>query len=255
MMGKNIRLDRFLADMEKGSRSEIRQAAKKGRIQVNGKIEKQTDRKIDPDRDQVMLDGKAVQYHTWEYIMLYKPQGVISATEDLHHRTVLDLLDGENRRDLFPVGRLDVDTEGLLLLTNDGELAHRLLSPRKHVDKVYFARVAGQLPKDARERMAAGMMLEDGTPVQPAKLELLKDEEYQNEGEQEIRILLTIQEGKYHQVKRMFEAMGCRVVYLKRLSMGPLVLDETLLPGEYRRLTQEELARLKEGAFQDQKTD
>ena len=103
-MGMNIRLDRFLADMGKGSRSEIRQAAKKGRIQVNGKIEKQTDRKIDPDRDQVMLDGKSVQYHTWEYIMLYKPQGVISATEDLHHRTVLDLLDGENRRDLFPVG-------------------------------------------------------------------------------------------------------------------------------------------------------
>ena len=191
-MAKLMRLDKYLVEMNKGSRTQIKDAAKKGRIQVNGVPEKKTERKIDPETDEVTFDGQAVSYRAMEYIMLYKPQGVISATEDKRHRTVIDLLSGENRCDLFPVGRLDIDTEGLLLLTNDGDLTHRLLAPGKHVDKVYFARI----------------------------------------------------EGKFHQVKRMFEALGCQVVFLKRLSMGSLKLDPELKPGEYRPLTEEELELL-----------
>lgn len=235
-MAKMIRLDKFLVEMNKGSRSQIKEAAKKGRIQVNGKVEKKTDIKIDPDRDQVLYDGAAVSYRQFEYYMLHKPQGVVSATEDKRHKTVIDLLMGEKRYDLFPVGRLDIDTEGLLLLTNDGNLAHRLLAPKKHVDKTYFARISGTLPKDSAEVMAAGMTLSDGTEVKPGRLEILGVSE---DGMTEIR--LTIQEGKFHQVKRMFEALDCKVEYLKRLSMGALKLDASLKPGEYRSLTEEEL--------------
>ncbi len=140
VMAKLIRLDKYLVEMNKGSRTQIKDAAKKGRIQVNGVPEKKTERKIDPETDEVTFDSQPVSYRAMEYIMLYKPQGVISATEDKRHKTVIDLLSGENRSDLFPVGRLDIDTEGLLLLTNDGDLTHRLLAPGKHVDKVYFAR-------------------------------------------------------------------------------------------------------------------
>lgn len=245
VMGEKIRLDRYLADMGKGSRSQIRQAAKKGRIQVNGRTEMQTDRKVDPMADQVCMDGRPVSYQTLEYFMLYKPKNVVSATEDSRYRTVIDLLEGENRRDLFPVGRLDRDTEGLLLLTNDGELAHQLLSPRRHVDKTYFVRITGQLPADAAWQMEAGLTLKDQTCLQPARLTILTEDE----------VLLTIHEGKFHQVKRMFEALGCRVVDLKRLSMGTLVLDETLRPGEYRRLTDEELRHLRECGRQKGKTE
>ncbi len=238
-MAKMIRLDKFLVEMNKGSRTQIKDAAKKGRIQVNGKPEKKTDIKIDPEQDQVVWDGEEVTYHQYEYIMLHKPQGVVSATEDRHHKTVIDLLGGENRYDLFPVGRLDIDTEGLLLLTNDGDLAHRLLTPKKHVDKTYLAWISGTLPKDSLQIMAEGMTLKDGTRVKPGKLEILG---LLDNGMTEI--LLTIQEGKFHQVKRMFEALDCKVEYLKRLSMGPLRLDETLKKGEYRKLTKEELALL-----------
>ena len=238
VMAKLMRLDKYLVEMNKGSRTQIKDAAKKGRIQVNGVPEKKTERKIDPETDEVTFDGQAVSYRAMEYIMLYKPQGVISATEDKRHRTVIDLLSGENRSDLFPVGRLDIDTEGLLLLTNDGDLTHRLLAPGKHVDKVYFARIEGKLPETAVEQMAAGLTLTDGTPVMPGKLEILK------QWEKGAEILLTIQEGKFHQVKRMFEALGCQVVFLKRLSMGSLKLDPELKPGEYRPLTEEELELL-----------
>ncbi len=182
------------------------------------------------------FDGADVDYRTFEYIMLNKPQGVVSATEDNLHKTVIDLLGGDGRSDLFPVGRLDIDTEGLLLLTNDGDLAHRLLAPKKHVDKQYYARIEGTLPEDCAEQMAAGLTLADGTEVRPAKLKLLTPSE----------ALLTIHEGKFHQVKRMFEALDCRVVFLKRLSMGQLKLDESLLPGQYRRLTEEEISLLNE---------
>lgn len=235
-MGKTIRLDKFLAEMNRGSRSQIKDAAKKGRIRVNGEPEKKTERKIDPDRDTVTFDGETVSYQAWEYYMLNKPQGVVSATQDNLHRTVVDLIEDAARKDLFPVGRLDIDTEGLLILTNDGELAHRLLSPNRHVDKQYYARIEGTLPDDAGERMADGLTLKDGTEVKPARLQILGQAE----------ILLTIQEGKFHQVKRMLEALDCRVIYLKRLSMGGLRLDESLQPGEYRRLTEEELEILRE---------
>lgn len=243
MMGKSIRLDKFLVEMQQGSRSQIKEAAKKGRIQVNGEPEKKTERKIDPERDRVTFDGAEVSYAAWEYYMLNKPQGVVSATEDNLHRTVIDLIGEAARGDLFPVGRLDIDTEGLLLITNDGDLAHRLLSPKKHVDKQYFAKVKGTLPVDAAEQMAAGMTLKDETAVKPARLEILR--EISGEAAPCTEVLLTIQEGRFHQVKRMFEALNCQVVFLKRLSMGSLKLDETLLPGEYRKLTDEELADLK----------
>lgn len=239
-MAKAIRLDKFLVEMDKGSRSQIKGAAKKGRIQVNGQTEKKTERKIDPDTDQVLFDGMPVVYRAFEYYMLNKPQGVVSATEDNLHKTVIDLLDGEKRYDLFPVGRLDIDTEGLLLLTNDGDLAHRLLAPKKHVDKQYYAKVSGSLPEDSASIMAAGMTLSDGTEVRPAKLEILGTTLSYTE------ILLTIHEGKFHQVKRMFEALDCKVEYLKRLSMGTLKLDKSLAPGEYRRLTENEVALLQE---------
>ena len=255
-MAKPIRLDKFLADMNRGSRSQIREAAKKGRIQINGVTEKKTDSKIDPETDEVVFDGEKVSYHAYEYYMLYKPQGVISATEDRHHKTVIDLLSGENRRDLFPVGRLDIDTEGLLILTNDGDLTHRLLAPGKHVDKQYYAKVSGILPPDAKEQMAKGMTLEDGTEVKPGRLEILRRATSEMQVQEQTsdrldesalsEVLLTIQEGKFHQVKRMFEVLGCRVEYLKRLSMGNLKLDENLAPGEYRRLTDEEIQALQQ---------
>lgn len=247
-MGKPMRLDKFLVEMNRGSRSQIKEAAKKGRILVNGVLEKRTERKIDPEQDVVTFDGTAVSYLAWEYYMLNKPQGVVSATEDNLHQTVIDLIGGAVRGDLFPVGRLDIDTEGLLLITNDGDLAHRLLSPKKHVDKQYYAQVEGRLPEDATEQMAAGMTLSDGTKVLPAKLTILSPGKTRPAEAAATpaytEILLTIQEGKFHQVKRMFEVLDCRVVFLKRLSMGPLRLDEALQPGEYRKLTQKELEEL-----------
>lgn len=240
-MAKTIRLDKFLVEMNRGSRSQIKEAARKGRILVNGTVEKKTERKIEPGVDEVTFDGTSVTYRSCEYIMLNKPQGVVSATEDKRHKTVIDLLSGDNRSDLFPVGRLDIDTEGLLLLTNDGDLAHCLLAPRKHVDKQYYAKIEGRLPADCVERMAAGLTLSDGLEAQPARLEVISEDASGCAAE----VLLTIQEGKFHQVKRMFEALDCKVVYLKRLSMGSLKLDETLLPGEYRPLTPQELDALR----------
>ena len=238
-MGKEIRLDKFLADMGRGTRSQIREMAKKGRISINGQPVKKTDLKVDPERDAVAVDGQPVAYVTHEYYMLHKPAGVVTATEDNLHRTVMDLLKTA-RKDLFPVGRLDIDTEGLLLITNDGELAHQLQSPKKHVDKVYFARVAGALPEDAAQRMAEGMTLRDGTPVLPAELAI------DGTDGDETLVRLTIREGKFHQVKRMFEALGCRVTYLKRLSMGPLALDPELPCGAARPLTEQEIQAVKE---------
>ncbi len=241
-MSEKIRLDKFLADMGIGSRSQIKEAARKGRIQVDGITEKRTERKIDVEQETVTFDGSPVSYVKHEYYMLNKPQGVVSATEDKIYRTVLDLIDAKVRKDLFPVGRLDIDTEGLLLITNDGEMAHRLLAPRHHVDKTYFAMVEGTLPADAVEQVRAGVVLTDGTPVMPAELVILPKDSPQAllhrpenlptaaSGEAQSSdvtpVLITIQEGKFHQVKRMFEVLECRVVYLKRLSMGKLHLDE-----------------------------
>lgn len=239
-----MRLDKFLGEMGAGSRSQIKEMARKGRILVNGQVEKKSDRKVEPERDEICVDGQIVQYTAFEYWMLNKPQGVVSATEDNRYPTVVSLIKSAKRNDLFPVGRLDVDTEGLLLLTNDGELAHRLLSPKNHVDKVYYAKIQGQLPDDAQKRVEEGLVLEDGTRTLPAKLEIVTTDcpDVCLDACPEIcsEIRLTIQEGKFHQVKRMMEVLGCRVVYLKRLSMGSLLLDEMLKPGEYRELTEKE---------------
>jgi 16S rRNA pseudouridine516 synthase len=231
------RLDKMLAHMGFGTRSEIKKLLKMGRVEVNQKAEKDSGRQIDSHRDHVTVDGKQVVYREFIYLMLNKPQGVISATEDHRDRTVIDLLNGETRHfQPFPVGRLDKDTEGLLLLTNDGQLAHNLLSPRKHVPKTYYAEVDGQLDGEDITAFAEGVVLEDGYKTLPAKLNILSAEA----GEFS-RIELTIVEGKFHQVKRMFQAVGKKVVYLKRIAMGGLALDADLAPGSYRELTDEEL--------------
>ena len=232
---KALRLDKFLVEMGKGSRSQIKEMAKKGRIAVNGAVVRRTEEKIDPETDEVMVDRERVAWARMEYYLMNKPQGVISATEEgRHYPAVTSLLTGALRGDLFPVGRLDVDTEGLLLLTNDGALAHSLLSPKRHVDKTYEAIYEGTLPADCAEQVAQGLILEDGMKTLPGTIEVLEVG----------KARITIHEGKFHQVKRMFEAMGCKVVGLKRLTMGPLVLDESLKPGEYRPLTQAELQEL-----------
>lgn len=235
-MDKELRLDKFLADMGKGTRSVLKEAVRKGRVRVNGEAVKKADMKVRIPGDVVTFDGEEVAYVTMEYYMLNKPQGVVSATEDKKYPTVLDLIGDKKRKDLFPVGRLDLDTEGLLLITNDGDLAHRLLSPKKHVDKVYFACCRGRVREGAAEEFARGIRLPDGLLCLPAELTVLSFDSVQNETE----IHLRIREGKFHQVKRMMEAAGCPVLFLKRLSMGPLVLDENLKPGEYRPLTDKE---------------
>lgn len=236
------RLDKFLVEMSVASRSTIKDMAKKGRITVNGQIVKASDTKIDESADVVAVDGQVIAFSSTEYFMLNKPAGVITATLDKKARTVLDLLDERTRNDLFPVGRLDKDTEGLLLITNDGDLAHRLLAPKKHVDKVYYADIRGVVTDEHIRQFVSGLTLSDGTAVMPGELVILDVDS--TAGTSSIR--LTIHEGKFHQVKRMFEAVGTEVTYLKRLSMGPLSLDEKLSPGEYRRLTDEEINMLKE---------
>lgn len=241
-MGK-IRLDKYLADMGLGTRTEVKKKIRKGQISVNGKVMKEPEYKTDTDTDVVLADGKPLSYETFEYYMLNKPQGVVSATEDRKEKTVLDLISSKKRKDLFPAGRLDKDTEGLLLITNDGALAHQLLSPKKHVDKQYFVRLSKPLDPADAQKLETGVDIGEETLTMPAKVVYT--------GQSEEEVLITIQEGKYHQVKRMFQAVGNQVVFLKRLSMGSLKLDETLEPGAYRLLTQEEIARLKEHAGTD----
>lgn len=238
-----MRLDKYLADMGEGTRQEVKKYIRQGRILVDGEAVGKPEYKIDESKQRVMFDGREICYSQFEYYMLNKPEGVISATEDPREKTVIELLMGKKRKDLFPVGRLDKDTEGLLLITNDGMLAHRLLSPRHHVDKCYYAKVQGIVTEEDIDQFSEGVNI--GTKdrkeqTAPGKLEILKTDGLL--GISEIR--LTIQEGKYHQVKRMFEAVGKTVLYLKRESMGSLVLDESLRPGQYRKLTDEELKRL-----------
>lgn len=232
-----IRLDKYLADMGKGTRSEVKKAISKGLVRVNNVIVKKPETKLDTDSDHVLFDGVLVGYAQHEYYMLNKPAGVISATEDKREKTVIDLIIEKKRKDLFPVGRLDRDTEGLLLISNDGELAHRLLSPSKHVDKVYYAKIDGEVTIEDVEAFQQGFDIGEEKLTRPAKLRVLKS------GTQS-EIELTICEGKFHQVKRMFQAVGKEVVYLKRLQMGTLILDESLKPGEYRELTEQEIADL-----------
>lgn len=232
-----LRLDKYLADMGIGTRSEVKKAIGKGLVQVNGSVVKKTETKLDTDKDEVMYCSNPVSYAEYEYYMLNKPAGVISATHDKREQTVVDLIADRRRKDLFPVGRLDRDTEGMLLITNDGALAHRLLSPDKHVDKVYYARVHGAVTEKDAEVFRNGVDIGEDSPTLPAELHILSSGD-------ESEIELTIREGKFHQVKRMFQAVGKEVVYLKRLRMGPLSLDGTLKPGQYRKLTQKELEEL-----------
>lgn len=231
---KALRLDKYLADLGCGTRSQVKGFIRQGRVTVNGAVEKGADRKVMPGTDVVALDGLPLAYEEFEYYMLNKPAGYVSATEDPKDPTVVGLITGSGRKDLFPVGRLDKDTEGLLLITNDGELAHRLLSPKHHVPKTYLARIDGPVTQEHARLFQEGVDIGEERPTLPACLRILQSEE------QGALVELTICEGKFHQVKRMFEAVGRTVVYLKRLSMGSLQLDHELKPGEYRNLTEEE---------------
>lgn len=235
-----IRLDKYLSEMGVGTRQEVKKMIRKGQIKVDGYVVLKPEVKVDEIKQTVYVDDQPVIYEKYEYYLLNKPQGVISATEDSCERTVLDLISSKKRRDLFPVGRLDKDTEGLLLITNDGGLAHRLLSPKKHVDKTYYAEVEGRVTEEIVRIFANGVNIgneENEEWTLPAKLNVL-----QSEASSKVR--LTIQEGKFHQVKRMFQAVGMKVTYLKRETMGPLMLDKDLNPGEYRKLTKAELELL-----------
>ncbi|MFJ8461082.1 MULTISPECIES: pseudouridine synthase [Lysinibacillus] len=233
-----MRLDKLLANMGYGSRKEVKQLLKQKAVTVDGAYVKDAALHVDPEKQDVSVFGERVIYTEFVYIMMNKPPGVISATEDLRDETVIDLLDPLLQHfEPFPVGRLDKDTEGLLLLTNDGILAHNLLSPKKHVPKVYYAQIEGIVTDEDCEKFAQGVELDDGYVTKPGELIILKSA-------QQSEIELMIQEGKFHQVKRMFEAVGKRVTYLKRLSMGNLKLDDNLELGEYRELTAEELAGL-----------
>lgn len=229
------RLDKLLAGTGKWSRQEVKALVRQGLVRVDGRLAASAEDKLDPAAAIITVAGETISLRRFTYVMLHKPAGVLTATEDRKQPTVLDLLPPELRRiGLAPVGRLDKDTEGLLLLTNDGELAHRLLSPKYHVEKRYFARVDGELSAADAEAFARGMTLGDGLECLPAGLEVLPD-----------RVcIVTLREGKFHQVKRMLAARGAPVLYLKRLSMGPLTLDDSLAAGAYRLLRAEEISAL-----------
>lgn len=234
-----MRLDKFLCQTGGLTRSEAKLLLKKGMVTVNGQIEKDGDKKIDEMSDDVMLQGKKLFYEQFRYYLLHKPSGVITATQDNSQKTVLDLLSCVDTRNLFPVGRLDKDTEGLLLLTDNGKLAHKLLSPKKHVDKTYFVRLSAPLSDEAASLLASGVDIGDNELTLPAKIEILSETE----------IFLTILEGRFHQIKRMLAAVGNEVVYLKRLTMGPLRLPQDLPCGAFRPLSEEELEQLKQEHF------
>ncbi|HGR8933294.1 TPA: pseudouridine synthase [Streptococcus pneumoniae] len=236
-----MRLDKFLVACAVGSRTEVKNLLKAGRVTVNGKKEKSVKLQIDEKIDEIRFDGQVLEYEEFVYYMMNKPKGVISATEDPKHRTVLDLLDDLARsKEVFPVGRLDIDTHGLLLLTNNGQLAHVLLSPKRHVDKTYQAQVKGIMTQEDVETFIKGIPLKDFT-CQPARLEILSTDAEKNQSQ----IRVTIAEGKFHQIKRMVGYCGKEVVDLQRLTMGTLVLDENLERGKWRRLTKEELEILR----------
>ncbi|MFC7061468.1 pseudouridine synthase [Halobacillus seohaensis] len=230
-----MRIDKLLANMGYGTRKEVKNLLKGGNVRVNGQAERSAKTHVDPHSDLVTVLGETVEYREFIYLMLNKPGDVLSATEDAHDLTVIDILQPE---DLvfqpFPIGRLDKDTEGLLLITNDGQLSHRLTSPKKDIGKTYFAHIDGEVTDEDIESFSKGVMLDDGYVTKPAKLDII------TQGEQS-EIELTITEGKFHQVKRMFESVGKKVTYLKRLSIGGLDLDNDLGLGEYRELQEEEL--------------
>ena len=238
-MAKKTRLDKFLCDSLNMTRKEAKESVKKGKVVVNGEAIKKPEYKVDAEQDQVEFDHKLIQFEQFHYLMLHKPQGVVSATKDHHDQTVLDLIHEDYKDRLFPVGRLDKDTEGLLLLTDDGMLAHELLSPRKHVDKVYFAKVSGQFGENEIARFKEGLDIGNGERSKQARLQILKADV------QESEVLITIMEGKFHQVKKMFLAIGVKVTALKRVQFGDFTLDSELAEGQYRPLNQDELQIIK----------
>ncbi len=230
------RLDKLLASTGRWSRREVKHLIKEGRVLLNGTPAGAPEEKADPNTDSILVDGADLGWQAFTYVMMCKPAGVLSATEDRRQKTVLDLLPEElQRKNLFLTGRLDKDTEGLLLLTNDGALAHRLMLPRNHVEKTYYAKLDLPLTEEDCADFAQGITLADGSVCRPAKLELLNDG---------TEVFITIHEGKFHQIKRMVSTRGAAVRYLKRLSLGPLHLDEGMQPGEYRLLTPEEVAEI-----------
>ena len=229
-----VRVDKIMSELGFGSRSEIKKYAKAGKIRINDKVIKKADEKIDSERDKLYFEGRQVVVEEFETYVLYKPAGYVCATKDNVHKTVMELIDSD-RKNIVPVGRLDLDTEGLLILTNDGALNHRLVSPASHVDKVYYAKFDGTLADDAIECTAKGLDIGEGEVSKPAKLEILSSDE----------VKLTIHEGKFHQVKRMIKALGGEVTYLKRIVFGGLNLDDlNLKKGESRKITEEEMEKL-----------
>lgn len=232
-----MRLDKFLCEMNIGTRSQVKTFLRQGLVTVNGNTVKTSDMKVNEYSDKVCFQGKELHFSRFFYYMMNKPSGIVSATEDNVSKTVLELLRPEEQRsDLFPAGRLDKDTEGFLLLTNDGELAHRLLSPKKHVDKTYQVLLEKPLSQENILQLEKGVDIGETKPTLPASVTVIN----------ETTILLTIHEGKFHQVKRMCQAVGNRVTALKRISFGGIFLDETLAPGEYRKLTEKEISILHE---------
>ena len=230
-----MRLDKFLCDTAGLTRTEAKNAVKKGQIAVNGQVQKAADFKVKETTDTVTFQGRPLSYAAFHYYILHKPAGVITATEDKKESTVMDILREEKVKNLFPVGRLDKDTEGLLLITDDGELAHNLLSPKKHVDKEYLVKVRDSISEEDCKKLAEGVDIGDEKPTAPAKVERVAEKE----------ILLTIREGRFHQVKRMLQAVGNEVLYLKRLSMGSLRLPKDLEKGAYRPLSEDEIYKIK----------
>ncbi len=229
-----MRLDKFLSEMNLGTRSQVRSLIRQGLVTVNGVVAKNIEKKVEEAKDQICFRGQPLIYQKYFYYMLNKPEGYVSATKDNTAPTVVSLLGLHRRDDIFPVGRLDKDATGLILLTNDGELSHRLLSPRRHVDKVYQVAIAHALSDEDVEKLEQGVDIGEEKPTLPARVSRLD----------ELNLLLTIQEGKFHQVKRMLMAVGNEVTSLKRITFGALKLDESLKPGEYRALTEEEMQSL-----------
>ncbi len=230
-----MRLDKLLAHMDYGSRKEVKELIRKGYVLVNGNVIKDDDFKVDEINDEINILDSEIKYEEFIYIMLNKPEGYVSATYDFSKPIVLDLIDDYKKRNLFPVGRLDIDTHGLLLITNDGNLAHRMLSPKSHVDKKYYLKYDGKYNESFIQKFKDGITLDDGYKCMPAEFIDLGDNE----------AYIIIREGKFHQVKRMMEAVGCNVTFLKRISFGNLVLDESLKEGKWRHLTSEEIESLK----------
>lgn len=236
-----IRLDKFLSEMSGWTRSEVKKIVRTGSVTVDGNEVKKPETKIDEKLSIVSVDGRQIKYNKYEYYMLNKPKGFVSATTDREYKTVVDIISSSEKKDLFPVGRLDIDTEGLLLITNDGELAHRLLAPKNHVEKTYYVEVSGILDDVDVDAVEKGLDIGEEKNTIPAKMEILKTVIQNNISS----CYLTIHEGKFHQVKRMMKKLGKTVTYLKRVSMGSLILDSKLKKGNYRKLTEQEIIELK----------